>query len=65
MKRLRKYQRQSRVGYRRSTMNTVVIHETEDKIRKTCRQFNVSRSFVIAVALAAFFNVNKQESYDE
>ena len=65
MKILRKYQRQSPVGYKRRNMNAALIQETEDKIIHTCRKFNVSRSFVIAVALAAYFGVNKQESYDE
>ena len=63
--RFRKYQRQGYVGYRRSTMATAVIAETEDKIQKTCRKFNVSRSFVIAVALAQFFGVKKQEDFDK
>ena len=65
MKIFRKYQRQSPVGYRRNSVGTALIHETEDKIMHTCRKFNVSRSFVIAVALAAYFGINKQEPYDE
>ena len=61
----RKYQRQSRVGYARRNMGTAVIQETEECIQYTCRAFNVSRSFVIAVALGQYFGIKKQEMFDE
>ena len=60
---MKKYQRQSPVGYKRRNMGTAVIHATEKKIQSECRKYNVSRSFVIAVALAHYFDVSHQEPY--
>jgi len=49
-------------GYTRRPYGTKVIDEIEHAIEKECARYNVSRSFVIANALAFVFNI-KTESY--
>lgn len=50
-------QRQPSIGYRRKHVGSGVTREIERVLEQTARAFNVSRSFVIAVALAEAFNI--------
>lgn len=54
---------QSPVGYKRRHFSTAVIRQIEDKIEKIARTHNVSKSYVIAVALADAFGITDQERY--
>jgi hypothetical protein len=45
-------------GYRRTPMGTAVITEIERAIRKEMKRYDVSRSFVIANALAFTFGIS-------
>ena len=49
-------------GYTRKPYGTAVIDSIERAIEKECARYNVSRSFVIANALAYTFGI-KTESY--
>ena len=49
-------------GYTRRPYNTAVIDQIEKAIERECARYDVSRSFVIANALAFVFNI-KTESY--
>jgi len=49
-------------GYIRTPYHTAVIDAIERAIEKECARYNVSRSFVIANALAYTFGI-KTESY--
>lgn len=49
----------------RRRVSAGVMRETERCIRQTCTRFQVSRSFVIAVALADYFGVQGQEQFTE
>lgn len=44
----------------RKKLTVAVLEQIEDRIRQTEERFNVSRSFVIAVALADFFGINHE-----
>jgi hypothetical protein len=49
----------------RRRVSAGVMRETEKCIRQSCARFQVSRSFVIAVALADYFGVSGQEQFTE
>ena len=49
-------------GYTRRPYNTAVIDQIEKAIEKECARYDVSRSFVIANALAYTFGIST-ESY--
>ena len=51
-------QTQKRInGYRRARMSTAVESQIEAAIKKECARYDVSRSFVIANALAFTFSI--------
>ena len=50
-------------GQTRRHVGTAVIKEIERHLALTMAQYGVSRSFVIAVALADFFGVSQQEQF--
>ena len=51
-------QRQPRIpGVRRKPIAGAVLREIDERLEETCRRFRVSRSFVVAVALAEFFGL--------
>lgn len=52
-----RYQR-ARPGYTRIKIGSCVRGEIERRVRHTADRFGVSRSFVIAVALADYFGVD-------
>ena len=51
-------------GYTRRTFSTAVIEKIERAIERECTRYGVSRSFVIANALAFTFNIDA-EKYNE
>ena len=53
------------IGYHRKPMNTAVIDEIENALNKCMRVNDVSRSFIIAVALADFFGIDEQQRFVE
>lgn len=50
-------------GQPRTPLHTAVITEIEKRIARVMVEYDVSRSFVIAVALADFFGVSQQEQF--
>lgn len=60
-----KVRRQSPVRGGRSPMGTAVIGPLETAIRREQVRFKVSRSFVIATAVAHSLGVDAQEDYQE
>jgi hypothetical protein len=52
-------------GRPREPIGACVMDDIETEVRKTATRFGVSRSFVIAVALAEVLGVKGQESYYE
>ena len=48
---------------RRERLGACVIKEINAKIRNISERYDVSQSYVIAVALAEVFGISKQESY--
>lgn len=59
---MRKYQRQSPVGYRRNPYHTALISETKRAIDREANKYSVSKSFIIAVALAQYFGLISKRS---
>lgn len=49
----------------RIPVSTALIKDIEVVIRREMRRYNVSRSFVIATALAFTFGIEEQESYKD
>lgn len=47
-------------GYVRIQMSGRMSHAIEQRIRETAKRFNVSRSFVIAVACADYFGISHE-----
>ena len=58
-----KYRRQHPVKGGRQPLPACVIRDISRAVEKLARQHNVSKSFVIAVALADQFGIDEQESY--
>lgn len=56
---------QKRVGYTRPQLGACIIKEINERVNYTAIMNNVSRSFVIAVALAEYFGIDKQERFHE
>lgn len=54
---------QKRTRRPRARLNATTLDTIEAEVRKTARRFGVSRSFVIAVALAEHFGIKDQEQY--
>ena len=52
-------------GERRERLGACVIKEINAKVRNISLRYDVSRSYVIAVALAEVFGITKQEKYYE
>lgn len=50
-------------GEHRERLGACVIKEINAKIRNISERYDVSRSYVIAVALAEVFGIKKQETY--
>jgi hypothetical protein len=59
----RGYLRQRGVKGGRTPVASGVIRDIEHAIAAEQRKYGVSRSFVIAVALGAFFGIDEQETY--
>jgi hypothetical protein len=57
----RRSQRPVRGG--RDPLPSCVIHEISREVERLARKFSVSKSFVIAVALADVFGIEEQEQY--
>jgi hypothetical protein len=55
--------RQRRVVGGRTPLPACVIDEIYEEVERQARKFGVSRSFVIAVALADQFGIEEQEKY--
>lgn len=60
----RRNQRRLPRGQYREGLSAGVIGATKRRIEQEARRFNVSKSFVIAVALAHVFKIKEQEDYD-
>lgn len=60
----KKMRRQRPVKGGRLPLPACVLRAIAREVEARARQFNVSRSFVIAVALAEAFDVRDQEHYD-
>lgn len=56
-------QRQKPIKDGRETLPSCVIKEIKDEVERLSTRYNVSKSFVIAVALADQFNIEEQENY--
>lgn len=52
-------------GERREPVSSAFMHELERAIRREMARFHVSRSFVIATAVAEALGVKEQASYSE
>lgn len=52
-------------GQRRTPQNTALLRDIEREVKATARHFGVSRSFVVAVALADYFKVGLQPRFRE
>lgn len=52
------------VYVKREKIGAAVLDQIEMHIRQTAERFNVSRSFVIAVALADFFGIANHERFN-
>ena len=52
-------------GRYRVPTHACLMDKIDDCITEAVNEFNVSRSFVIAVALADFFGIKEQEQYRE
>jgi hypothetical protein len=61
----RRYQRQRGIKGGRTAIGAGVIGDIEKAILREQRRYGVSRSFVIAVALAGFFGIEEQEDYHQ
>lgn len=57
-----KYQKKVN-GYKRRMMHPWLSPEIRKEIKRTAREFDVSESFVMAVALAEVFGIKKQQRY--
>lgn len=58
-----KVQRQRPVKGGRDALPSCVIHDIKDEVERLARKHRVSKSFVIAVALADAFGIDEQERY--
>ena len=58
-----KMQRQRRVPGGRKALPACVLKEIERAVENEAKRFHVSKSFVVAVALADAFGVKDQERY--
>lgn len=61
----KRIQKRVRGGKQRKKVSSGVIGRTADKVAAEARFLKVSKSFVIAVALADYFDIKEQEKYDE
>lgn len=52
-------------GIKRERLNSNVLREIQDKVSYVAIMNDVSKSFVIAVALAEYFGITKQEKFNE
>jgi len=59
-----KYKRQKPVRGGRLPLPACVIKDIATEVTRLSRKFNVSKSFVIAVALADQFGIDEQEHYE-
>lgn len=59
----RRSQKRLPKGVKRQPLPACVLDRIYEKVDAEAKRFNVSRSFVIAVALATVFNVKEQEEY--
>lgn len=58
-----KYYRQKAVKGGRPALPSCVLNEIWHEVDRTAKKFKVSRSFVVATALAEFFKVDEQEDF--
>jgi len=65
MKNKTKTKRQPRIKGGRSRLSPTVLHEIDWEVSKMAVRFGVSKSWVIAVALADTFGIKDQPSYHE
>ena len=52
-------------GLKRNRIGSSVIREIEERVTLIAIQNDVSKSFVMAVALADYFGITKQEKFNE
>lgn len=57
--------RQTPVRGGRQRMSAGLLKSIEREVNRTAARFHVSRSFVVAVALAQHFGVSEQETFEE
>lgn len=57
------FRRQRPIKGGRHTLPACVIKDIADMVEKTSKRFRVSKSFVTAVALADYFNIEEQETF--
>lgn len=55
--------RQKAVKGGRSALPSCVLGRIKDRVERDARLFHVSKSFVVAVALAHTFGIEEQEEY--
>jgi len=58
-----KFRRQHPVKGGRDPLPSCVLHDIKNEVERVARRHRVSKSFVIAVALAEAFGVSEQEDY--
>ena len=58
-----KIRRQRPIRGGRDPLPSCVLKEIRDAVEREAARYNVSKSFVIAVALAHAFGIKKQEDY--
>lgn len=61
----RRQQRRLRHGGKRKTIGTGAVRAIRTEVDRESRRWNVSKSFVISCALAAYFDVADHEVYNQ